>query len=146
MSRSPDKRPFALTSALLLTLFFGFWGANDGCQTLAFYRGGSLDAPMEHLAVADAESRANIVAAYANLAAETEAAQGARHTVVDLARQLVVTPEGAEIPFSVDARKKEALLEGLDDIALTLRFKDNIDAWYAADRKARAWAWESVER
>ncbi len=82
----------------------------------------------------------------ARIAAETEAAQGARHTVVDLARQVVVTPEGAEIPFAVDARKKEALLEGLDDIALTLRFKDRIDGWYAADRAARPWAWESVER
>lgn len=80
------------------------------------------------------------------IAAETEAAQGARHTVVDLARQVVVTPEGAEIPFAVDARKKVALLEGLDDIALTLRFKDRIDGWYAADRAARPWAWESVER
>jgi 3-isopropylmalate/(R)-2-methylmalate dehydratase small subunit len=80
------------------------------------------------------------------IAEETEAAQGARHTRVDLARQVVVTPEGAEIPFSVDARKKEALLEGLDDIALTLRFQDRIHGWYAADRAARPWAWESVER
>lgn len=84
--------------------------------------------------------------AIARIAAETEAAQGARHTTIDLARQVVVTPEGAEIPFAVDARKKEALLEGLDDIALTLRFKDLIDGWYAADRAARPWNWESVER
>jgi 3-isopropylmalate/(R)-2-methylmalate dehydratase small subunit len=84
--------------------------------------------------------------AIARIAAETEAAQGARHTQVDLVRQVVVTPEGAEIPFAIDARRKEALLEGLDDIALTLRFKDRIDAWYAADRAARPWAWESVER
>ncbi len=84
--------------------------------------------------------------AIARIAAETEAAQGARHTTVDLARQVVVTPEGAEIPFAVDTRKKEALLEGLDDIALTLRFKDLIDGWYAADRAARPWNWESVER
>ena len=85
-------------------------------------------------------------AVIAQIAAETEAAQGARHTVVDLARQVVVTPEGTEIPFAVDARKKDALLEGLDDIALTLRMQDRIDAWYRADRAARAWAWESVER
>ena len=85
-------------------------------------------------------------ATIARIAAETEAAQGARHTVVDLARQVIVTPEGIEIPFAVDARKKEALLEGLDDIALTLRFKDLIDGWYAADRAARPWNWESVER
>lgn len=80
------------------------------------------------------------------IAEETEAAQGARHTVVDLARQVVVTPEGAEIPFSVDARKREALLEGLDDIALTLKQKDAILAWQKADRARRAWAWETVER
>lgn len=80
------------------------------------------------------------------IAAETEAAQGARHTTVDLARQVVVTPEGAEIPFTVDGRKKEALLLGLDDIALTLRLKDRIDGWYAADRAARPWIWEGVER
>ncbi len=80
------------------------------------------------------------------IATETEAAQGARHTVVDLVRQVVVTPEGAEIPFRVDARKREALLEGLDDIALTLRLRDRIAAWQAADRAARGWAWETVRR
>jgi 3-isopropylmalate/(R)-2-methylmalate dehydratase small subunit len=80
------------------------------------------------------------------IADETEAAQGARHTVVDLARQVVVTPEGAEIPFSTDARKRDALLEGLDDIALTLKRKDEILAWQKADRAKRAWAWETVER
>ena len=79
------------------------------------------------------------------IATETEAAQGARHTRVDLARQVVVTPDGHEVPFTVDARKREALLEGLDDIALTLRLQDRINAWYAADRTARPWAWESVE-
>lgn len=80
------------------------------------------------------------------IAAETEAAQGARHTVVDLARQVVVTPEGAEIPFAIDARKREALLEGLDDIALTLRLGQHIAAWQAADRAARPWVWETVAR
>jgi 3-isopropylmalate/(R)-2-methylmalate dehydratase small subunit len=80
------------------------------------------------------------------IAQETEAAQGARHTVVDLARQVVVTPEGTEIPFTTDARKREALLEGLDDIALTLKRRDEILAWQAADRARRPWAWETVER
>ena len=84
--------------------------------------------------------------AIARIAAETEAAQGARHTTIDLADQVVVTPGGERIPFPIDARKKEALLEGLDDIALTLRLKDRINAWYAADRARRAWAWESIER
>lgn len=80
------------------------------------------------------------------IAAETEAAQGARHTVVDLGREVVITPEGAEIPFAIDARRKEALLEGLDDIALTLRLQARIAAWQDADRTARGWAWETVRR
>ena len=80
------------------------------------------------------------------IAAETEAAQGAGHTTVDLLRQVVVTPAGEEIPFAVDPRKREALLEGFDDIALTLRLRDRIAAWQAADRAARAWAWEPVRR
>ncbi|MFO0199643.1 MAG: 3-isopropylmalate dehydratase small subunit, partial [Alphaproteobacteria bacterium] len=79
------------------------------------------------------------------IAAETEASQGARHTAIDLVRQVVITPEGAKIPFSIDARKRDALLEGLDDIALTLRLKDQIAAWQAADRAKRGWVWESVK-
>jgi 3-isopropylmalate/(R)-2-methylmalate dehydratase small subunit len=79
------------------------------------------------------------------IAAETEASQAARHTAIDLVRQVVITPEGAEIPFSIDARKRDALLEGLDDIALTLRLKDQIAAWQAADRAKRGWVWDSVK-
>lgn len=75
MSRATDKRPFALTSALLLCLFFGFWGARDGWLAIAFYRNATVDPPMEALALADAEQRANVVAAFANLAVETEAAR-----------------------------------------------------------------------
>ncbi len=84
--------------------------------------------------------------AIARIAAETAAAQGARHTTIDLADQVVIAPGGERIPFPIDARKKEALLEGLDDIALTLRLKDRINAWQAADRARRGWAWESIER
>ncbi|MFN7902932.1 MAG: 3-isopropylmalate dehydratase small subunit, partial [bacterium] len=58
--------------------------------------------------------------------------------------QVVITPEGAEIPFSIDARKRDAMLEGLDDIALTLRLKDQIEAWQKADHAKRAWVWDSV--
>jgi 3-isopropylmalate/(R)-2-methylmalate dehydratase small subunit len=79
------------------------------------------------------------------IAAETEASQGARSTAIDLVRQMVITPEGAEIPFSIDARKRDALLEGLDDIALTLRLKDQIHAWQKADQAKRSWAWASVK-
>ena len=78
------------------------------------------------------------------IAAETEAAPGNARTAVDLQRLVVVTPSGEEIPFAVDARKREALLEGLDDIALTLRRAEEIASWQARDRALRPWAWESV--
>lgn len=39
---------------------------------------------------------------------------------VDLAAQLVVAPDGGEHPFSIDAFRKRCLLEGLDDIGVTL--------------------------
>jgi 3-isopropylmalate/(R)-2-methylmalate dehydratase small subunit len=61
-----------------------------------------------------------------------------------LEKQVVVTPSGEAIPFAVDGRKKAALLEGLDEIALTLKRAEEIAAWQARDRVARAWAWDPV--
>jgi 3-isopropylmalate/(R)-2-methylmalate dehydratase small subunit len=78
------------------------------------------------------------------IAAETEAAPGNARLTVDLERQVVVTPRGEAIPFEVDARKKSALLEGLDEIAQTKKRAPEIAAWQARDRATRPWAWESV--
>ena len=80
------------------------------------------------------------------IAAQTEASQGAGQTRVDLVAQTVTLPDGETIPFAVDARKRDALLEGLDDIALTLRHSDAIAGWQARDRAARPWAWDPVLR
>jgi 3-isopropylmalate/(R)-2-methylmalate dehydratase small subunit len=84
------------------------------------------------------------IEAIRRIAEETEASPGNARTTVDLARQVVITPRGEELPFAVDARKKEAMLHGLDDIALTLKYADAIAAWRERDRASRAWAWESV--
>lgn len=78
------------------------------------------------------------------IAEATEASPGNARTTVDLERQVVVTPWGEAVPFAVDARKKEAMIEGLDEIALTRRRAEEIAAWQARDRAARPWAWESV--
>ena len=80
------------------------------------------------------------------IADQTEASQGAGQTRIDLVAQTVTLPSGETIPFTVDARKRDALIEGLDDIALTLRHKAAIEAWQAGDRATRNWAWESVTR
>jgi len=58
---------------------------------------------------------------------------------VDLQRQVVVKPDGAELPFEVEPFRKECLLGGLDDIGLTLRHADTIRAFEAARIAAKPW-------
>ena len=67
---------------------------------------------------------------------ETQAAEGYRLTV-DLQAQTVTTPSGQSFGFQVDAFRKYCLLNGLDDIGLTLRHVDKIKA-YEARRKVEA--------
>jgi 3-isopropylmalate/(R)-2-methylmalate dehydratase small subunit len=55
---------------------------------------------------------------------------------VDLAAQVVVKPDGSEIPFEVQAFRKYCLVNGFDDIGLTLRHADKIKA-FEAERIAR---------
>ena len=55
---------------------------------------------------------------------------------IDLPRQVVVQPDGAEIPFEVQAFRKYCLVNGFDDIGLTLRHADKIKA-FEAERIAR---------
>jgi 3-isopropylmalate/(R)-2-methylmalate dehydratase small subunit len=55
---------------------------------------------------------------------------------VDLPRQVVVEADGREHGFTIDAFRKDCLVNGLDDIGLTLRHKDKIAA-YERERLAR---------
>ena len=50
---------------------------------------------------------------------------------VDLERQVVVKPDGAELAFDVEPFRKYCLLNGYDDIGLTLRHADKIHAFEA---------------
>ena len=50
---------------------------------------------------------------------------------IDLERQVVVKPDGTELPFDVQPFRKFCLLNGFDDIALTLRHADKIRAFEA---------------
>jgi len=51
---------------------------------------------------------------------------------VDLERRVVVAPDGREVPFDFDESTRHRLLNGLDDIALTLQHEDEIAAFEAA--------------
>lgn len=69
-----------------------------------------------------------------------DARRGANATVtVDLESQTITGPDGGTIAFDVDAFRKTCLMEGLDDIGLTLQKGDAIDAFEARHNK-NAWA------
>ena len=55
---------------------------------------------------------------------------------IDLERQVVVKPDGVELPFDVQPFRKYCLLNGFDDIGLTLRHADKIRA-FEAERLAK---------
>jgi 3-isopropylmalate/(R)-2-methylmalate dehydratase small subunit len=50
---------------------------------------------------------------------------------VDLERRVIVAPDGREVPFAFDEATRERILNGLDDIALTLEHEDAIAAYEA---------------
>ena len=63
---------------------------------------------------------------------------------VDLERQVVVKPDGAELPFEVEAFRKHCLLGGFDDIGLTLRHADKIRAFEAERLLKQPWLAHSL--
>jgi 3-isopropylmalate/(R)-2-methylmalate dehydratase small subunit len=58
---------------------------------------------------------------------------------IDLPAQMVVRPDGYKIPFAVDAFRKECLLNGWDDIGLTLRHAEKIRSFEAQRRATQPW-------
>lgn len=63
---------------------------------------------------------------------------------VDLESQTVRTPDGESIAFEVDAFRKHCLLNGLDDIGLTLEDADAIQAYEARRREQAPWLFKAV--
>ena len=69
-----------------------------------------------------------------------DAKMGANARVtVDLARQVVVRPNGEEIPFKIDPLRRHLLLNGLDDIGQTLQHAPAIDSFEAKQKAAQPW-------
>ncbi len=57
----------------------------------------------------------------------------------DLETQTVITPDGESITFDVDAALKHRLLNGLDDIGITLNHADEIRAYEASRKQDAPW-------
>ena len=63
---------------------------------------------------------------------------------VDLERQVIVKADGTELPFEVQAFRKFCLLNGFDDIGLTLRHADKIKAYEAERLLKKPWLAHSL--
>jgi 3-isopropylmalate/(R)-2-methylmalate dehydratase small subunit len=74
-----------------------------------------------------------------SLAREVETSQGAGRIAVDLAAMTVTAPSGKRYSFAVEPARREALLEGLDEISMTLKRAPQIAAFQAQDRDQRPW-------
>lgn len=61
---------------------------------------------------------------------------------VDLEAQSVTSPSGLVYPFAVDAFRKYCLLNGLDDIGLTLQHAERITAYEERRRQSEPWVFE----
>ncbi|MBA4151683.1 MAG: 3-isopropylmalate dehydratase small subunit, partial [Acinetobacter sp.] len=65
---------------------------------------------------------------------------------VDLEKRQVVTPSGEAFAFEVDDFRRHCLLNGLDDIGLTLQEGDAIRAFEAKAQQARPWVFNALSR
>lgn len=77
------------------------------------------------------------------LFAQAEAVEGYQLTV-DLAAQTVTRPDGVQYSFEVDAFRKHCLLNGLDDIGLTLQDAEQIREFEVGYKKANPWLFDAL--
>ena len=78
-------------------------------------------------------------AAIVDLLFKAVAANDGYKLKVDLEQQSITTPDGTEYKFEVDAFRKHCLLNGLDDIGLTLQHVEDIKSYETKHRAAQPW-------
>jgi len=69
---------------------------------------------------------------------EVHAQEGYALTI-DLENQQIIKPNGETIAFEVDSFRKHCLMNGLDDIGLTLQYQDDIKAYEEKRKKTAPW-------
>ena len=75
------------------------------------------------------------------IAAEVEASKGEGKVTVDLEAQAVASPGGRSFRFEAPATLRQMLLQGVDEIELTLARQAEIDRFRSRDRARRPWAY-----
>ena len=63
---------------------------------------------------------------------------------VDLEKQIITRPDGQTVHFEIDAFRKHCLLNGLDDVGLTLEKKPSIDRFEERARLTQPWLWSQA--
>ncbi len=77
------------------------------------------------------------------LFAKAEAQEGYELTI-DLAKQVVNCPDGTQYGFEIDEFRKHCLLNGLDDIGLTLQDADAIQAFEQSHKDKNPWLFGAI--
>ena len=62
-----------------------------------------------------------------------------KHLTINLKDQLIILEDGNTVEFQIDPFRKKCLLEGLDDIGLTLQKKEKIDQYEASLKNTHPW-------
>jgi len=73
---------------------------------------------------------------------EIKANEGVKYTI-DLEKQSITTPGGLQIGFKIEEVRKQRLVKGLDDIAMTLRQINKIQKFEATQKQDFPWLWKS---
>jgi len=60
---------------------------------------------------------------------------------VDLQNCVIASPRGSRILFTIDEARRSAMLEGLDEVGMTLKREAKIAAWQDSDRIRRPWVY-----
>lgn len=61
---------------------------------------------------------------------------------IDLERQVIIRPDGGVVHFDIDPFRKHCLLNGLDDVGLTLQKEPEIAGFEAKNRHSQPWLWQ----
>lgn len=78
----------------------------------------------------------------AKIAALSIQCNGGASVRVDLRAREIIAPNGMVLPFEIDDYRRQGLLQGLNDIEMTMQMRPKIEDWQAKDRTERPWIWE----
>jgi 3-isopropylmalate dehydratase small subunit len=70
---------------------------------------------------------------------------GAEPFTVDLSGQRISCPGGSEFAFDIGAAEKTAMLEGLDDIGMTLKHADDVAGWEKRMKQQHGWLQQAAD-